>query len=229
MPVYQLTEDIVFPHPAYAEDDGLLAIGGDLSTERLMLAYSNGIFPWYSEGYPILWWSTDPRMVIFPEKFKVHKSLRNIINRKTFNVKFDTCFEKVIKQCAKVDRKNQDETWITNDMLNAYIKFHEAGYCHSVETFFDNKLVGGLYGVSIGKTFFGESMFHLISNASKVALYYLVEKLKEWNFLIIDAQQETSHMSSMGAELIPGAEFLSILKKSNQFETIKGKWTNNTK
>jgi leucyl/phenylalanyl-tRNA--protein transferase len=225
MPVYQLTDEMIFPHPGYSEEDGLLAVGGDLSVERLKLAYSYGIFPWYSEGYPILWWSTNPRMVLFPEKLKVSKSLQNIINRKIFSIKFDTCFEEVIKHCAEVKRKGQDETWITQEMTEAYISFHNAGYCHSVETFFENKLVGGLYGVSIGKAFFGESMFHLMSNASKLALYYLVEKLREWDFMIIDVQQETSHLSSLGAELIPREDFLGILEKSNQFKTKKGKWT----
>jgi len=224
MPVFRLTKELVFPHPRYAEEDGLIAVGGDLSVKRLLLAYANGIFPWYSEGYPILWWSTDPRMVIFPNKLKVSKSMRTILNRGLFEIKFDTSFEEVIHYCAKSKRNGQTGTWITNDMIDAYIKLHQAGFCHSVETYFGEKLVGGLYGVSLGKAFFGESMFHLMSNASKASFIALVEKLKEYGFSIIDAQQDTGHLRSLGAEAIPRDEFLDKIKEALNQPSITGSW-----
>ena len=216
--------NIHFPNPRYAPDDFPLAYGGDLSVERLLFAYKNGIFPWYSEGEPILWWSPNPRMVLFPKDLKIQKSLKKVLKKNKFEIRFDENFEKVIENCASVKRKGQDGTWITDEMKEAYIKLHKEGYAHSVETYLNGKLVGGLYGVSIGKAFFGESMFHLVPDASKVAFVHLVWKLQEWNFDIIDCQQSTPHMARFGAVEISRDKFLDILEKSTQKETIKGKW-----
>ncbi|MCD6111942.1 MAG: leucyl/phenylalanyl-tRNA--protein transferase [Bacteroidales bacterium] len=224
MPVYQLIKEIIFPLPEYAETNGLLAIGGDLCSERLLLAYSNGIFPWYSKDEPILWWSPDPRLVLLPENFKVSKSLRLLIKKNLFTVKFDTNFFEVIKKCADVVRTGQDDTWITNEMIDAYTNLHNLGFAHSVETYYNDKLVGGLYGISIGKAFFGESMYHTTTDASKVALFFLVEKLKKWNFDFIDAQMKTSHLISLGAKEISRKEYLELLKNSLKSKTKKGKW-----
>lgn len=224
MPVYALDERIVFPDPTLADESGLLAVGGDLSSERLVLAYSQGIFPWYSEDDPIMWWSPDPRMVLLPDKLKVSKSLRQTINKNEFVIKFDSQFENVISRCSKAPRTDQDGTWITDEMKQAYIRLHELGLAHSVETYYNNELVGGLYGISIGKAFFGESMFFKKRDASKVALYFLVHKLKEWDFRLIDAQVETDHLKSMGAEQISRQKFLILLNQALNFKTIKGKW-----
>ena len=212
MPVTFLTKEIVFPHPEEALEDGLLAVGGDLSTERLLLAYRSGIFPWYSEDSPILWWSPDPRMVLFPGDLKVSKSLRQKINSDAFGVRFDFDFDSVIHHCATVERKEQAGTWISSEMIKAYKELHSKGFAHSVETYLDGELVGGLYGVSMGKAFFGESMFHLQADTSKIALYHLVKKLKSWNFKLIDVQQETSHLRSLGAMPVPREKFLVMLK-----------------
>jgi len=217
--------EIWFPNPDLAPGDFPLAIGGDLSPERLIFAYSSGIFPWYSEGEPIMWWSPDPRMVLFPENLKVSRSLRKVIKNKGFEVRFDTDFERVINMCASVKRPGQEGTWITDEMKKAYIELHNLGYAHSVETYLDGKLVGGLYGVSIGKTFFGESMFYTVSDASKVAFVKLVEKLREWDFDMIDCQQSTPHMERFGAVEIPRKKFLEILKKSVKKKDFVGKWT----
>lgn len=225
MPVFELTNELVFPHPSQAEDDGLLAIGGDLSTERLLQAYANGIFPWFNEGEPILWWSLNPRLVLFPEKLRVSKSLKQTIRSKKFAVTFDENFEEVIRQCAVAKRIGQKDTWICKEMIEAYIKLHHKGFAHSVEIKFDGQLVGGLYGISLGRIFYGESMFFKMPDASKVALYCLVEKLKSWDFMVIDAQQDTPHMRSLGAETIPLDAFHEILKKSTKYQTIRGNWS----
>ena len=224
MPVHQLSDELIFPHPGLAEEDGLLAIGGDLSIDRLLLAYSNGIFPWYDENSPIMWWALNPRMVLYPEKLKVSKSLGQTLNSNKFEVFFDRDFESVIHQCAKIKRLSQSDTWITKDMEQAYIDLHNQGFAHSVETYYKGELVGGLYGVSLGRIFFGESMFFTRSNASKVALYALVERLKTWNFDLIDAQQDTPHLRSMGAEVLVLNDFLEILEESLNHPTIKGNW-----
>jgi len=224
MPVYLLPDELVFPHPGLAEEDGLLAIGGDLSIDRLLLAYANGIFPWFSDDTPILWYALNPRMVLYPEKLKVSNSLRQTIRSKRFDTTFDKNFEGVIRNCSNSPRPGQDGTWINESMIQAYIALHKAGYAHSVETWFQGELTGGLYGVSLGRMFFGESMFFKQRDASKFALYALVEKIKSMNFDLIDAQQETAHMKSMGAELIAMDTFLSILKKSLKNPTIRGKW-----
>jgi len=201
-----------------------LAIGGDLSMERLLLAYSNGIFPWPHEGLPMLWWSLDPRMVLPLSEFKPSKSLRQTIRRKKFEVKVDTDFEGVIYSCADVERKGGGGTWISDEIIDAFINLHHEGFAHSIETYRDGELVGGLYGVSMGGFFSGESMFHLQTDASKVAFYYLVEILKQWNFHFIDAQQPTDHLSSLGARPIVREEFLDRLHESMQVDTIRGNW-----
>lgn len=224
MPVYALDERIIFPDPKFADETGLLAVGGDLSPERLILAYSKGIFPWYSEGDPIMWWSPDPRMIIIPENLKVSKSLKQSIINKGFEIKFDTQFDKVISNCSKATRSDQDGTWITKEMKQAYLHLHYKGFAHSVETYFNGELVGGLYGISLGKAFFGESMFYKKRDASKISLYFLAQKLKEWNFHLIDAQVETEHLKSMGAQLISRQEFLILLNRALNYSTIKGKW-----
>lgn len=219
--------DIYFPDPYFAPDDFPLAYGGDLSVERLIFAYKNGIFPWYSEDEPILWWSPNPRMVLFPENLKIQRSLKKVLKKNKFEIRFDENFEDVIKMCATVKRKGQDGTWITTEMIEAYTNLHKIGIAHSVEAYIDNKLVGGLYGVSIGRAFFGESMFHIVSDASKVAFVYLVKKLQEWKFDIIDCQQATVHMARFGAIEIPRNQFLDILKISTTKPTLLGKWDKN--
>jgi len=224
MPVFLLDDSIKFPHPVHAESNGLLAVGGDLSAERLITAYKNGIFPWFSEGDPILWFSPDPRLVIFLDELSVTKKLQKIIRQGEFEVRFDTSFNEVAQSCARASRKGQDGTWITDDMIEAYGELHKRGYAHSVETYQDNTLVGGLYGVSLGGAFFGESMFYDKSNASKVALYYLVQRLKKWDFDFIDSQVPNDHMKSMGGKEVDRESFLNMLDKSLEKETKKGSW-----
>jgi len=221
--IHYLEQKLEFPNPELSDEEGLLAIGGDLKPDRLIMAYEAGIFPWYNDG-PILWWSPDPRCVLFPEKFKVSKNFKTIINKDTFTIKIDHDFEKVITYCAETKRPGQDGTWITNDMKKSYIRLHKLGYCHSFETYKDNKLVGGLYGVSLGKAFFGESMFHLESNASKFALYHLVQYALAKGFIFIDNQTTTNHLLSLGAEEISRKKFIHLLTISNRYKSIRGKW-----
>lgn len=224
VPVFLLNDDLVFPDPVHAEPDGLLAVGGDLSAERLILAYRMGIFPWFSDESPILWWSPDPRMILFPKDFKRSKSLRQTIRNRNFEVRFDTDFNHVIQQCAATTRKHEEGTWIIPEMISAYSKLHDLGYAHSVETYREGKLVGGLYGISLGRAFFGESMFYTERDASKVALSALVDRITEWDFQFIDAQQNTEHLGSMGAGPIPRQKFLTLLAEAMKYPTIKGKW-----
>ena len=224
MPVEISRRSFVFPDLDEADESGLLAIGGDLSVDRLKLAYSKGIFPWYEKGMPILWWSPDPRMVLFPDKMIISHSLKQSIKKQQFRVTIDTAFEKVIKNCAKTPRKGERGTWITREMKNAYIDLHEAGFAHSAEAWLDGELVGGLYGVAIGKAYFGESMFHHVTNASKVAFYHLVEKLSSWDFKIIDAQVYTNHLESLGGEMIPRSQYIHILEKALPVADITGSW-----
>ena len=226
MPVFQLSDEPVFPPTDLAEDSGLLAVGGDLSESRLLLAYSSGIFPWYSGSNPILWWSPDPRLVLFPGETKISRSLRQLIKKNIFKIKMDTAFESVIRSCADVHRENEGETWITDEMIDAYIRLHNAGYAHSVESWFEGKLVGGLYGVALGSAFFGESMFTIKSNASKVAFTTLVQQLIKWDFRLIDCQLRTKHLLSLGAREIPRSEFLKILKSCLTVTDKRGKWNN---
>ena len=224
MPVYRLINEIVFPPPDHAGPDGLLAVGGDLSSERLLLAYRLGIFPWYSEGQPILWWSPDPRFVLELDEFHVSRRLRRILKQGVFKVTFDKAFESVIQACASVPREGQDGTWITPEMREAYVHLHKQGFAHSVESWLNEELVGGIYGVSLGRCFFGESMFSRKANASKVALAALVERLKGWGFDMLDAQVTTRHLISLGAKEIPRSVFLKRLEKALRFPTVKGKW-----
>ena len=214
MPIFELNNEIAFPPPYFAEEDGLLAIGGDLSVERILCAYKNGIFPWFNPEDPILWWSPDPRCVLFPHKFKISKSLQKLLYKNVFEVSFNTCFSSVIENCANVSRSEQPGTWITPSIIEAYTRLHQLGWAHSVEVFQNGRLVGGLYGLAIGKIFYGESMFHLVSDASKVALFYWVEFLKERNFELIDNQTTTNHLLSLGAEEIDRKQFLDILEQS---------------
>jgi len=213
-----------FPEPSLAGEDGLLAAGGTLDTEVLLEAYSRGIFPWYSADSPILWWSPDPRMILFPENFKVSKSLSQAIRNTDYQVRMDTAFAEVIQHCAKQPRPGQEGTWITQAMIDAYIGLHEQGYAHSVEVFGKGGLAGGLYGVSLGRAFFGESMFHLERDASKIAFHYLVDFARLHDFDFIDAQQSTNHMKSLGAEEVSREKFLVFLEKSLEKSTIRGKW-----
>lgn len=197
--IFQLVDELVFPDPALAEPDGLLAIGGDLSRERLILAYENGIFPWFSEGDPICWFSPHERCVIFPDRVKVSKSMKKILADQVFTVTMDTAFAEVIALCAKTPRKEQDGTWITTEMQQAYIDLHQSGRAHSVEVWHNNALVGGLYGIQVNKVFCGESMFSLMSNASKTALIWLC---RTNNYELIDCQVPNDHLMSLGAEMI---------------------------
>ena len=224
MPIFRLVDDMVFPPPDYADASGLIAVGGDLSSERLLEAYRVGIFPWYSEDQPILWWSPDPRFVLELDGFKISRSLGKTLRRGVFHVTFDRVFDDVIAGCSTVPREGQSGTWITPEMQEAYTHLHGLGYAHSVEAWFEGKLVGGLYGVSLGKAFFGESMFHRKSDASKVALAVLVEKLKKWGFHFIDSQMATEHMSRLGAEEIPRRIFLKKLRSALRHSTKRGKW-----
>ncbi len=224
MPIYRLTKEIIFPPPDHAEPDGLLAVGGDLSSERLLLAYRLGIFPWYMEGQPILWWSPDPRLVLDLNEFHISRRLRQTLRKGAFAVTLDQAFPQVIRACATVARQGQRGTWITAEMQKAYIRLHEMGFAHSAESRLEGKLVGGVYGVSLGRAFFAESMFFLKTDASKAALATLVEQLKSWGFQMIDAQVTTRHLLSLGAREIPRSIFLRRLKKSLDYPTIKGKW-----
>ncbi len=231
MPVFRLPDKIIFPPPELAEEDGLLAVGGDLSESRLLLAYSTGIFPWYSEGSPILWWSPDPRLVLLPDELKMSRSLGQTIKRGDFKVTMDRAFNSVIKNCADVHRHEDRGTWITKDMIKAYTRLHRLGYAHSVESWYvgttrsrEGELAGGLYGVSLGSAFFGESMFTKKSNASKVAFVKLVQQLRQWDFTLIDCQVSTAHLISLGAREIPRNEFMTMLKLALKTPTRKEKW-----
>jgi leucyl/phenylalanyl-tRNA--protein transferase len=211
VPIFRLEEDIIFPHPSLAEEDGLLAVGGDLSIERLLLAYKFGIFPWFNEGDPILWWSPNPRCVLFPEKVHISKSMKRLINKNIYNVRFNTDFEKVIEYCAEIRKEG---TWITDEMRKAYINLFERGYAISVEIWEEDSLVGGLYGVTLGKCFFAESMFSIKTNTSKLALIKLCEMLSKENYAVIDCQLASNHLFSMGAENISREKFLDILENN---------------
>lgn len=213
MPIFKLTKEVTFPNPELSEEDGLLAIGGDLSIERLILAYCNGIFPWYNEGEPILWWCPKPRFIIIPQEVKISKSMKKIIKKDEFKVTFNNNFEGVISNCKYIREVNNEGTWISDDMRNAYINLFKYGFAMSVETYRDEELVGGLYGVKIGKCFFGESMFSKVSNASKIALIKLSEKLNDDGFIFIDCQMHTNHLESMGGKFVEWDTFKELLNK----------------
>lgn len=231
VPFWLDTQPVFFPpsHLAMTEPDGLLAVGGDLTPEWLLMAYSKGIFPWFNPGEPILWWSPNPRSVLFIDEFKISKSLRKTIKKhlksNLLKVTFDQNFSDVMQACSEVPREGQNGTWITDDMLKAYTSLHNAGHAHSVEVWFDNELVGGLYGVSIGKMFYGESMFSKMTDSSKIALTALAMQLKQWGFKMIDTQVETPHLNSLGAQLISRESFEALINELTQQAFAPGKWT----
>lgn len=213
--MYIVTDKLYFPPAETANKYGMLAVGGDLSVNRLILAYKSGIFPWYSDDEPIIWYSLNPRMVLFLNEFKVSKSLKNLLKKNIYKVTFNQNFEEVIHQCKSIERTNQPDTWITDEMKKAYIDFNKAGYVKSVEVWKKGELVGGLYGVDLGTIFCGESMFSKEPNASKIALVFLVEKLIKENYLFIDCQMYTDYLASFGAREIPREEFINYLKSIN--------------
>lgn len=223
-PVYRLDERLLFPPPEAAEQSGLLAVGGDLRPERLLLAYSVGIFPWYNEGTPILWHAPDPRMVLLASELHVSRSLRKEIRRGRYHITLDTAFEQVIEHCAATPRPGQDGTWITEEMCDAYVDLHRRGYAHSAEAWEDGELAGGLYGVSLGRAFFGESMFALRPDASKVAFVSLVRWLQSWDVELIDCQVYTEHLARLGAGEWPRARFLAALREALDHATRMGPW-----
>lgn len=220
MPVYALDDELIFPHPSLREPDGLMAVGGDLSPERLLLAYRWGIFPWYHDDQPILWWWLAPRLMVKPQEVHVSHSIRNAINQKKYTVTFDKVFTTVMQRCGDVKRKGQDGTWIMPEMIDAYSVLHQLGYAHSVEVWEGDSLVGGLYGIALGKIFFGESMFTEKTNASKVGFVFLADYLASKGFTWIDCQQDTPHMRTLGAHLIEEDDFLDILRE-NQTHILK--------
>ena len=225
MPIYRLGPELVFPDPEESEPEGLLAIGGDLAPQRLLLAYATGVFPWYAEGQPILWHSPDPRAVLVPSALHVSRSLGKSLRRRTFEVRLDTAFAEVIRACAEVPRPGAQGTWITRDMLRAYVRLHEMGFAHSAEAWEQGRLVGGIYGVSLGGAFFGESMFTHRNDASKVAFVVLMRQLERWGFDFLDCQMRTPHLERMGAVLWPRKAFLEALARSVRRKTRRGRWT----
>jgi len=224
MPLFRLSEELNFPPARFARSDGLLCIGGDLSSKRLLLAYENGIFPWFSKNEPLLWWSPDPRLVLFPGNIHISKSLKKRIKKLPFDIKVDNAFEETIHSCALVRKKHNEDTWIIPEMVEAYTKLHYLGYAHSIEAWKNSRLVGGLYGVCIGGSFFGESMFSLESDASKIALVSLANFLQKNKFDLIDCQVTTQHLLDMGADEIPRDTFLDIIQQSVKREDINNIW-----
>lgn len=224
MAIFELGKELWFPPVEQSEPDGLLAVGADLSPERLHLAYRSGIFPWYNEDEPILWWSPNPRMVLYPDELKVSKSMKQVLRSGKFTVSFDTAFEHVINYCASICRNGQRDTWIVPEVKAAYIKMHQLGYAHSVEVWQNEELVGGLYGVAIGRVFSGESMFSLEANASKTGFITLVQWLQGRGFRFIDCQVHTPHLESLGAREIPRERFLIELHDALSIELTPGYW-----
>lgn len=223
MPIYVLGKEIVFPPAKMASQEGIVAVGGDLSPQRLLNAYANGIFPWYSEAEPILWWSPSPRMVLFPKELHISKSMKRLLNKNLFQLTFDRNFKEVIKNC-RAPRKNQKGTWITEEMREAYVSLHELGFAHSAEVWQDKQLVGGIYGISLGKCFFGESMFSKKSNASKFVFIKLAQQLLKMEFLMLDCQVPSEHLKSLGARAIPRKDYLALLKEGLKHKTLIGNW-----
>jgi len=224
MPVFMLSDKIEFPAPRLASEHGLLAVGGDLSQERLLLAYRMGIFPWYSDDEPLMWWSPDPRLVLYPREIRISKTLKKILRKNVFQVTMDLAFRDVIHHCADVRLEKNEETWIVDDMMDAYCRLYESGFAHSVEAWHQGELAGGIYGVSLGKCFFGESMFSRISNASSVALVKLMEYLDALSFDMLDCQIPTGHLIRFGAREVSRDRFLMELERSMGTPTKKGKW-----
>lgn len=225
MPVFYLSENrLTFPPPFLADDTGLLAVGGDLSIPRLLKAYSSGVFPWYNEDEPILWWSPDPRLVLFPNELHISRSLAKVIKKGTYRITLDRAFKEVIENCKNVHTKTKEGTWIVDEMVEAYIKLHEEGYAHSVEAWDNDRLVGGLYGVSIGRCFFGESMFSIADNASKMAFAVFTKWLTSMGFDLIDCQVATKYLASFGAKEVSRKKFLEILAVSVSKPGLIGSW-----
>ena len=224
MTIYRLFDEPVFPDPEEADPDGLLAVGGDLSPQRLLTAYSNGIFPWYAENSPILWWSTNPRLVLIPDEFHLPRSLGRVLRGGTFSFTLDRDFSGVISGCARSPRPGQEGTWIVDEMVEAYTLLHRLGYAHSVEAWRDGELVGGLYGISLGSAFFGESMFYTVPDASKAAFAVLVGQLAAWGFTLIDCQQSTHHLLRFGAREMQRFRFLAALREAMDAPTREGAW-----
>ena len=222
--MYLLTHELVFPPPEAAGEEGIVAIGGDVSPERLILAYSQGIFPWPVRDLPLLWFSPDPRFVLSPATVRVSRSLRRTIRRGRYEVRCDTAFEPVIRACARAPRPGQDGTWITDDLMDGYLRLFRLGYAHSVEAWQDGRLVGGLYGVSLGRAFFGESMFTRAPDASKVAFVTLVGQLRRWGFPLVDCQVQTDHLARFGAVHWPRRRFLTVVRSLLANPTRRGPW-----
>lgn len=225
--VLAMEHDTPFPplHRALHQPNGLLAVGGDLSPQRLLQAYSQGIFPWFSPGEPILWWSPAPRMVLFPERLKISRSLNKRLNKQDYEIRLDSAFRAVMEGCANAPRGSEHGTWIVPEIIDAYCTLHEMGYAHSVETWIDDELAGGLYGVAIGGMFYGESMFHRVSDASKIAFVHLVKYLRQHHFGMIDCQMKTRHLSSLGAHEIPRPAFINKLHQLVRRPHSREKWS----
>lgn len=221
-PVFSLDEALVFPHPVLHEPEGLLAVGGSLTQERLLLAYRWGIFPWFHDDQPVLWWFTSPRMMLRPANVHISRSLKRVLNSKKFTVTFDKDFSGVIRSCSEIYREGQDGTWILPEMISAYTALFQSGFAHSVEVYEEDELIGGLYGIALGKIFFGESMFSRKPNGSKIALVHLCKYLQANGFEWIDCQQDTPHLRTMGAQLVKEKEFLSILR-DNQLYMLRNR------
>ena len=211
--MFLLSNELYFPPVTEADEEGILAIGGDLSTQRLLLAYRKGIFPWYSDDEPIIWWCPNPRFVLFPDEIKISKSMRAVIKKQTYSFTINNCFNNVIKNCKTINREGQSDTWISEEVIDAYTNLHNLGYALSAETWKNNKLVGGLYGVKMGNIFFGESMFSLSPNASKFAFIQLVQHLKNDGVKLIDCQVYTNHLESLGAKMIDRNDFMRLLEQ----------------
>jgi leucyl/phenylalanyl-tRNA--protein transferase len=211
--MFLLSNELYFPPVTEADEEGILAIGGDLSTQRLLLAYRNGIFPWYTDDEPIIWWCPNPRFVLFPDEIKISKSMRAVVKKQTYSFTINNCFNNVIKNCKTINREGQSGTWISEEVIDAYTNLHNLGYALSAETWKNNKLVGGLYGVKMGNIFFGESMFSLSPNASKFAFIQLVQHLKNEGLKLIDCQVYTNHLESLGAKMIDRNDFMRLLEQ----------------
>jgi leucyl/phenylalanyl-tRNA--protein transferase len=219
-------ERFEFPPADTASSEGILAVGGNLSPGMLLSAYTQGIFPWFSKGEPILWWNPDPRFVVFPDEVHASASMKKILKQGRFELRMDTSFREVITACSSAKRPGQRGTWITRGMINAYSKMHELGYAHCAEAWAGGKLAGGLYGISLGRIFFGESMFSHVSNASKAAFLFLISVLKDRGFGLIDSQVYTGHVASLGGREIPRAQYLRLLSELLEYDTLKGSWRN---
>ncbi len=214
MPIFQLSDELLFPDPSWAASEGLLAVGGDLSPQRLVLAYQLGIFPWYGENQPIMWWSPDPRCVLFPHEIHISKRLNRILKQQPFQLTCNKAFKEVIDACAMTRLEKGEDTWLIDEMKSAYEKLHTQGYAHSIEAWQDGNLAGGLYGIAFGKFFFGESMFSLQTNASKIILVELVRYMEQQGFVLLDCQVPNPHLMRMGARNIPREEFLKCLSEN---------------